>query len=115
VGGDDDPPAYYEPKFSAAQIRDAIIKKAAATPAALKTLDQVNMKVEGCYFPAWVAHLQVHCNWSGENISHHTVTRYRKENKWVVDKSAALGGNFAEVTVPYEDTEEMRHPTSGDA
>jgi len=113
AGGDDDPPAYYEPNFSATQIRDAIIKKASVTPTSLKTLDQVSMKVECCYFPAWATHLQVHCNWGGENISYHTVTRYRKDSKWVPDRSAALGGSFVEVDVPYEDTEETRHPASG--
>ena len=113
AGGEDGPPAYYEPKFSASKIKEAIIRKAAADPAGLKTLDQVSMKIEGCYFPAWVACLQVHCNWSGANIERHTVTRYRKENKWVEVKGAALGGKYVEENVPYEDTEEIAHPTSG--
>ena len=115
AGGDDAPPAYYEPKFSAAKIRDAIINKAAADPAGLKTLDQASMKIEGCYFPAWEAHLQIHCSWSGEYYVERTVVKYRKA--WRPGKIKTLMGDWIDGQVefqePYNDVERESHPQSG--
>ncbi len=117
TGENDGPPGYYEPKVSAAKIRDAILKKAAATPASLKTLDQVSMKIEGCYFPAWAARLKVHCNWSGENHEYHAVTKYREERKCIGqrwnERTKSMEDHYERLSVPYTDTEEISHPTSG--